>query len=183
MKFEITETVFTYPKSLLDSWKQGEKSWIPSELFVPPEVYNQPHYHFGEYFALTKFLELGWQGTAYFPLGIWEPNNPKYNEGRALVAKYLDPDRLDIFRSIRSNRASGEPDLMLFKTDGSVLFVEVKKQTDRLSQEQLNCLSQIKSILGCDVAVAYLAEEGKKYNPKTYSLDLVELPASWLARN
>ncbi|CAH1601983.1 hypothetical protein THF1C08_730005 [Vibrio jasicida] len=66
MKFVVQETVFTYPLRLLDAWKNGDKSWIPNELFVPQEVHNQPHYHFGEYYALSKYLELGWSRTAYY---------------------------------------------------------------------------------------------------------------------
>ncbi|CAK2011026.1 VRR-NUC domain-containing protein [Vibrio crassostreae] len=183
MKFVVQETVFTYPRSLLDAWKNGDKNWIPNELFVPQEVHNQPNYHFGEYYALSKYLELGWSGTAYYPLGEWEVTNPKYNEGRELVAKFIDSTRLDIFRAIRSNKAGGEPDLLLYKEDGSLLFVEVKKQSDSLSQAQIICLAQIKSILNCEVAVAYLAEENQSYVAKTHELQLVELPSSWLERN
>ncbi|CAH8242497.1 hypothetical protein VAE122_50012 [Vibrio aestuarianus] len=70
---------------------------------------------------------------------------------------------------------------MLYKDDGTVLFIEVKKESDKLSDTQIICLSQIKSILGCDVAVVYLAEETKTYQPKTHELDLVELPRNWSA--
>ncbi len=180
MKIDLTETIFTYPQGLLDGWKNGEKGWIPDSLFVPPEVYNQPHYHFGEYYALKKYLELGWQGTAYYALGDWEPNNTKYDQGRAIVAEFIDPIRLAMFKALRKGLTSGEPDLMLYKPDGSVLFAEVKKQSDRLSATQLECLGQIKSILDCDVAVVYLAEEHQSYTPKTYELDFVELPKYWI---
>ncbi|PKQ51615.1 nuclease, partial [Vibrio cholerae] len=33
MNFEITETIFSYPQSLLDDWKNGYKDWIPESLF------------------------------------------------------------------------------------------------------------------------------------------------------
>ncbi|MGM2827274.1 VRR-NUC domain-containing protein, partial [Bacillus cereus group sp. Bce006] len=84
-----------------------------------------------------------------------------------------------MLKVLRQGLTSGEPDLFLYKEDGSVLFVEVKKGSDRLSQSQLVCLSQIKSILGCDVAVVYLTEENQVYEPKTYMLDVIEFPASW----
>ncbi|EKO3892347.1 VRR-NUC domain-containing protein [Vibrio metschnikovii] len=183
MNFEITETIFSYPQFLLDDWKNGNKGWIPESLFVPQDVYNQPNYHFGEYYALKKYLELGWQGTAFYALGDWELNNDKYEQGRAVVAKYINPTRLAMLKVLRQGLTSGEPDLFLYKEDGSVLFVEVKKGSDRLSQSQLVCLSQIKSILGCDVAVVYLTEENQVYEPKTYMLDVIEFPASWIERN
>lgn len=179
MKFEIIETVFSYHHTLLENWKKGNKDWIPESLFVPPEVYNQPSYHFGEYYALKQYLDMGWQGTAFYALGDWEPGNPKYDQGRAIVAKYVDPKRLAVFQALRKGLTSGEPDLMLYKEDGSVLFVEVKKQSDRVSEAQLICMAQIKSILGCDVTVAYLAEAGQTYTPKSYMLDIVQLPSTW----
>lgn len=183
MKFKVTETVFSYPQSLLDDWKSGCKDWIPESLFVPQDVHNQPNYHFGEYYALKQYLEIGWHGTAFYALGDWEPNNDKYNQGRAIVAKYTDPIRLAMFKALRKGLTSGEPDLMLYKEDGSVLFVEVKKQSDRISKSQLICMAQIKSILGCDVAVAYLAEDNQVYKPKSYVLDIIEFPHSWIKRN
>ncbi len=65
MIFEVTETIFTYPSKLLEEWKNGDKGWVPESLFVPQDVHNQPNYHFGEYYALKKYLEQGWQGTAF----------------------------------------------------------------------------------------------------------------------
>lgn len=182
MKLVLKETVLTYPNVLLDAWKEGDKSWIPDSLFVPNDVYNQPNYHFGEYYALAKYLELGWLGTAFYALGDWELNNDKYTQGRAMVVKHIDSIRLAMFKSLRQGLTSGEPDLFLYKDDGSVLFVEVKKQTDRISKSQLICMEQIKSILACDVAVVYLAEENQEYKPKSYELNVVSIPKAWIER-
>ena len=66
----------------------------------------------------------------------------------------------------------GEPDLFLHHPDGRLLFLEVKKGRDRVSQEQLECLAQIHGILHADVGIVYLAEAGLHYRPKTYDLDL-----------
>nr|VVV04040.1 hypothetical protein AW0309160_01423 [Aliivibrio wodanis] len=52
--------------------------------------------------------------------------------------------------------------MFLYKTDGSILFVVVKKEDEYLSDAELICLSNIKSVLECDVEVAYLAEERKQ---------------------
>ncbi|MEH0676144.1 VRR-NUC domain-containing protein [Vibrio scophthalmi] len=179
MKHTIVETVFTYPKPLLKAWKDGEKSWIPQGISVPQDVFNQPNYHFGEYYALAQFAELGWKGSAFYALGDWEPNNSKYDEGRSLIAKYINPKRLAVFKALRKELLAGEPDLFLYKDDGSVLFMEVKKESDRISEAQIECLSQIKSILGCEVGVVYLAEEERDYTPKRYEIDHIALPDSW----
>ncbi|MDF4415098.1 VRR-NUC domain-containing protein [Vibrio parahaemolyticus] len=183
MKFEIQETIFKYPKALLESWKNGEKSWIPETLFVPNDVLTQQNFHFGEYYALKKYMELGWQGTAFYALGDWELNNPNYTKGRELVNQYVDPIRLSMLKALRKGKSKGEPDLMLYKEDGSLMFVEVKKQSDRVSTEQLVCLAQIKSILGCEVGITYLAEENRNYTAKTYELDVFDIPQQWLERN
>ncbi|EMC3688121.1 VRR-NUC domain-containing protein, partial [Vibrio cholerae] len=113
MNFEITETIFSYPQSLLDDWKNGYKDWIPESLFVPQDIHNQPNYHLGEYYVLKKYLELGWQGTAFYALGDWELNNDKYVQGRAAVAQFVHPIRLAIFKALRQGLTSGEPDLFL----------------------------------------------------------------------
>ena len=52
------------------------------------------------------------------------------------------------------------------------MFVEVKKGSDKLSETQLTCFAQIKSILGTDIKVVYLLPEGTEYKPKTIELDL-----------
>ncbi len=44
-------------------------------------------------------------------------------------------------------------------------------------------MEQIKSILACDVAVAYLAEENQAYKPKSYELNVVAVPQAWVERN
>lgn len=183
MTYKILETVFTYPDSLLIEWKDGKKDWIPETLFVPNDVFTQQNFHFGEYYALKKYMQLGWQGTAFYALGDWELNNPKYTEGRELVNRYVDPIRLSMLKALRKGISKGEPDLMLYKEDGSLMFVEVKKQSDRVSTEQLVCLAQIKSILGCEVGITYLAEEKRNYTAKTYELDVFDIPLQWLERN
>lgn len=59
MLFRFTETVIPYKTAELTSWKEGDKSLIPDGNDVPSIVYNQPNYHFGEYYVLRI------QGTVY----------------------------------------------------------------------------------------------------------------------
>ncbi|AZL84789.1 VRR-NUC domain-containing protein [Aliivibrio salmonicida] len=172
----IKETVFTYPQRLQDDWAKGKKEWLPLDLFVPIETDEHSHPYFGEYFALSEYRKQGWLGTAFYALGNWEPNNPMYTEGRVLIAQYIDPNKLSLFKGLRTGLTSGEPDLFLYKPDSSLLFVVVKKENEYLSDAELICLSNIKSVLEYDVEIAYLAEEKNNYKPKSYDIKVVQFP-------
>lgn len=173
----IKETVFTYPQRLLDDWKKEKKEeWLPSNLFIPEEVKQHPNEYFGAYFGLSQYMKQGWLGTAFYALGNWELDNSLYTEGRILLAQYINPNKLSLFKGLRTGLTSGEPDLFLYKPDGSILFVVVKKENEFLSDTELICLSNIKSVLECDVEVAYLAEEGSLYRPKSYDIKVVQFP-------
>ena len=85
------------------------------------------------------------------------------------------------FRDIRGqskhNKSKGDPDLFLYMDNGPKLFLEVKKDTDRMSKAQLKCLAQIRGILEADIGIARLIECGRKRTPKTYELDLLTFEA------
>lgn len=172
----IKETVFTYPQRQLDDWIKGEREWLPLSLSTPTVVEQQPNEYFGAYFGLSQYMKQGWLGTAFYALGNWEPDNPLYTEGRILLAQYINPNKLSLFKGLRTGLTSGEPDLFLYKPDGSILFVVVKKENEYLSDAELICLSNIKSVLECDVEVAYLAKEGSRYTPKSYDIKVVQFP-------
>ena len=181
--YHIKELVLDYTKEELDAWKQGDKSIIPTWSSIPDEVFNQPNYHFGEYFVLKYFSDQGWFGFVNYAIGEWEPENKKYSEGRQMIEEKVDPKKLAHFSETRRDFTSGEPDVFLFKNTGEMRFIEVKKGTDRVSGKQLQCLAQIKGILEADIAIVYLKEKTKPYSPKTYELDtenfsgkLIEIP-------
>lgn len=111
----IKETVFTNHQRLLDDWIKGKREWLPLSLFTPTVVEQQPN----EYFGLSQYMKQGWLGTAFYALGNWEPDNPLYTEGRILLAQYINPNKLSLFKGLRTGVTSGEPDLFLYKTDGS----------------------------------------------------------------
>jgi hypothetical protein len=67
--YSHTETLIEYHPDDLDAWKRGEKKkWLGGRV-VPPEVYNQPRYHFGEYFVLNYFEKAWWHGFCDHNLG------------------------------------------------------------------------------------------------------------------
>jgi hypothetical protein len=175
---KLHETVLTYRDDQYRAWKAGDKSLVPSFLAVPPAVLNQPSYHFGEVFTLSSYHErLGWFGFFLFALGTQFPESRDREEGRRKLAEIIPAAALQRFRSVRAADSTcilgrGEPDLFLYKDDGSFMFVEVKKGPDKISQAQLTCIAQIRAILRCPVDIVYLCTENQRREPKTYMLDL-----------
>ena len=55
--------------------------------------------------------------------------------------------------------------------NGPELFLEVKKEGDRVSAAQLECLAQIKSMLKAEIGIVYLVKHGHQHTPKTFELD------------
>ena len=168
----VPEIVLPYPPALYEAWKAGDKSLIPGWVDVPAIVSNQPSYHFGEYFVLRHYADLGWRGYVHFAIGTWEPSIEKYRSGREKVEDVFGPERLGRIRAVSSEvrDGKGEPDVFLYKDTGETLFLEVKKGSDRVAPAQLECLAQIHAVLGADVGVVYLREEGRVRRPKSYAL-------------
>lgn len=171
----IEEVTLEYLPSDLSEWKDGRREkWLTGEVHT--HVSNQPAYHFGEYYVLAHYAKFGWQGHRFYALGDWEPRNQKLVDGRNAIAQCFDRDKLNDFRRrrVECGRADGkgEPDLFLHHPNGSTLFLEVKKGSDRVSLEQLECLAQIRAILHADVGIVYLVEADVPYRPKRYELDL-----------
>ena len=172
-----------YADDQLRVWKAGDKSLAPSFLTVPPVVRNQPSYHFGEVFTIRSYHERGgWLGCLLYALGNQYPKSKDRLEGRRKVMEIIPADALRRFRAVRAADSSyilgrGEPDLFLYRDDGSFMFVEVKKGGDKISKAQLDCMAQIRAILGCPVDIVYLCRENHHHEAKTYQLDL----GPWLA--
>jgi VRR-NUC domain len=181
----LDELVLDYPLHDLADWIAGRRSrWLSGP--VPTQVSSQPAYHFGEYFVLEHYRQLGWRGHRFYALGSWEPHNSKLAEGRKALASCFSQSALTQFRAVREScgRADGkgEPDLFLAREDGAALFLEVKKQHDRVSPEQLQCLAQIRAILKAGVGIVYLRLAGSPYRPKRYELDLSAMSGQQVAR-
>lgn len=174
MHFVINEIVLPYQVSDLADWKAGRRLHLLQGI-AHPHVTNQPNYHFGEYFVIAHYARLGWQGYRFYALGNWEPNSGKLKVGREALARTFDPDKLAEFRRAREacGRADGkgEPDVFLVHPEHGALFLEVKKGRDRTSPEQLECLAQIRGILGANVGIVYLAEAEVPHKPRIYELE------------
>ena len=178
MKYIIEEQILFYEKDQSDKWSRGDKSLIPEFMEKHPEFYKQKTYHFGEIYVISQFHQkYGWKGFYPIALGRWEPDNRKYDSCRQMIHRLLPIEKLLKFRDLRkeldnNKKGSGEPDVMLYNDKKEVLFIEVKRGNDVMSDAQLTCLAHIKSILEAEVGVVYVCEAGKKYTPKKYELDL-----------
>ncbi len=176
MRHIIEESILGYQATDFEDWCKGKKDkWLTG---IPPEhVLAQPNHHFGEYFVLAHYEQQGWHGHRFYALGDWEPENEKLAVGRAALARCIDASRLAAFRRARilCGRADGkgEPDLFLYSDTGACLFVEVKKDNDKMWPEQLQCLAQIRALLQAEVGVARLTLAGVNARSRKYELDLV----------
>lgn len=174
MIYQITEEIFTYDPADFEAWKNGDKEKILNGRWVPKDVYNQPAYHFGEYFVLNHYAGLGWDGHIYYSFRARPYEKEK--EGSAKIVELFPADRLAAFRAahakIKHGDERGEPDVFLFKDAGQTKFIEVKKDGDRITDFQLETLAQIKVILGAEVGIARVIKDGRPYTAKTFELDL-----------
>jgi hypothetical protein len=105
------------------------------------------------------------------------PNSVNRASGRAKVEEVIPVTKLTQFRKLRGQGrdarfGTGEPDLFLYNASGAYMFVEVKKQTDRISSTQLRCMAQIIATFDCPVEIVYLCEVGRQHAPRSYNLDL-----------
>jgi hypothetical protein len=176
MKIQLKETVLEYRAEDLAAWKRGDKSRLLEGEEVLPEIYTQPNYSFREYFVLNYFKKARWKGFCFYALGDWEVDNPKYERGRKKIKELFSEKHLSEFKKARERhklaKGAGEPDLFLYMEGGPTLFLEVKKEKDRIRSVQLTTLAMIKSILGAEIGIVYLAKFGQQYAAKTYELDL-----------
>ncbi|WP_236800055.1 VRR-NUC domain-containing protein [Aliivibrio fischeri] len=176
MIYTIQEKVITYPEQVLKEWQKGNKDWLPIDLTELVDCKSYFNKYFHECYALTHYLDNGWYGTAFYALGDSATSNSLYDAGRVLLSQYICPVKLSLLKGIRTGLTAGEPELFLFKPDGSLLFVKVQKVGKHLSEAELICLSNIKSVLECEVEIVYVMEGSKTYKPKTYDIKVVQFP-------
>jgi len=175
MLYKLTEIIIEYHPDDLEAWKNDKKDkWLEGRK-VPPEVYHQTRYHFGEYFVMNYFEKARWHGYCFYSFS--ESSLAKLQEGQNKIAELFPSDRLIAFRDARSrskySAGKGEPDLFLYMINGPKLFLEVKKESDRVSAAQLECLAQIRGILMAEIGIVYLVKHGHQHTPKTFELDLI----------
>lgn len=174
----IDEIVLDYDPDELTRWKSGDKSLAPAFVARPDIWLTQPKYHFGEAFVLRHYhRKEGWLGFADYAIGPQYPNSERRKEGRTELERRVPARSLAVLRALRAadprhRLGSGEPDLFLYHPDGRLMFLEVKKQGDRTSAAQLECLGQISATIDCTVGVVYLNPIGRHRKPRSYQLPI-----------
>lgn len=177
MIIELKEKVLTYKQTQLVAWKNGDKHLMPDFVEDRSFLETQPEYSFGEAFVLRSYNKgEGWKGFMSYALGKQYPKSKARLKGRLKVQELIPAEKLARFQALRgdereTNFGTGEPDLFLYRDTGECMFVEVKKQTDRLNSKQLKCLALIRGVLEIPVDIVYLCEETHKHIPKIYLLD------------
>jgi hypothetical protein len=170
----ITEVVLSYQAAVREKWNAGDKSLLPPFAERPPILFEQPHYHFGEALALRHYhmmLPFGWKGFSNYALGKQFPHSARRLKGRLKVEEVIPRKLLEHFRAVRSDVYAGEPDLFLYRDDGSFMFVEVKR-SDRLGRAQMTCIAHILSIFKCEVDIVRVCDESRVPRPRSYQFDL-----------
>lgn len=185
MRVEFVEHVLRYRREQLEAWERGDRSLVPESLRGWKMFETQQARHFGEVLVLRHFERNGgWTGFNDYALDWWEPNVERHDEGRYKVEEIVPPEKLRTFRTERRRTERGrkgfdEPDLFLFRGT-EFMFVEVKKERDVPSKEQLVCLAQVRALLECEARIIYLAEERQAHRPRTWAVD-VDLPQKRVA--
>jgi hypothetical protein len=175
---ELREKVLTYKQAELDIWKNGDKNLLPDFVEDRSFLETQPEYGFGEAFVLHYyFKEEGWKGFMSYALGNKNPKSIARQRGQMKIQELISKEKLAQFQALRgdeweTNFGTGEPDLFLYRQPNELVFVEVKKQTDRMTAKQLKCLALIKGVLEISIEIIYLCEETHTHTPRIYVLDL-----------
>jgi len=178
ISLSINDIVLDYDPDELTRWKSGDKSLAPAFMARPKIWQTQPRYHFGEAFVLRHFhVNEGWFGFADYAIGPQYPNSERRRAGREELKRRVPADSLAALCALRAadprhRFGSGEPDLFLYHPDGRLMFLEVKKQGDRTSAAQLECLGQISTTIVCTVGVVYLNPIGHHRTPRSYELPI-----------
>jgi hypothetical protein len=167
MVHAFAEQELVYSEQQFVAWKNGDKSLMPRFVEYRAIVANQPSYHFGEAFVLDYFHRTqGWLGFMdYMLMPEVEPNIARHYQGRKMLEQLAPAARLRALReerrrSVDGRKGYGEPDLFLYKPTGEMKFVEVKKQSDTVKDNQLVCLAQIQEFLGCPAEIVHLRASG-----------------------
>lgn len=123
---------------------------------------------FGEYIAGRFYESLGYKWI-HHDYNLFGGNRlGKYPKAEAIIRRYFGDDRYEkgrgFYPSFSSYIGLQEPDLMVYRPDGSeILFAECKRHdtNDKLNEDQVRGLALLKLLFGCHVELVEIVEEGK----------------------
>jgi hypothetical protein len=168
----VLEVVLEYRPEDLRSWRGGRKDRA-AQARARAGMGQQTSCQFAEHFTLALYQKGGWRGHRFYALD--EPvRDPRAAAGLADARRCFSAGQLNALAQERAGSASAiaEPSLFLFRSTGEALFLEVTKGRERVPQEQLQGLAQIRRVLGAEVGVVYVKPHGPWYQPRHWELDL-----------
>lgn len=155
----MREIRLTYPHQLFRLWKQGHVHRVWScqypELFDASDISNASNqyrygFHFGEWLTAVHFWNKGYHvlQAPYF-----RSTQAKHRRKSDLAAALLSKPGL----ALLARNRGGHPDLLVFDPEHRFFFfAEVKRERDRLSNDQRRFFSVMEQELGCQVLVVSL---------------------------
>jgi hypothetical protein len=173
-----------YSKSYLENWKKCQTDFLKfsevpkfiKDILIYKNL-KRPDLFFGEAFVAMRlantstvgwFNSWDWISSDDWSRGIYKSDDPIiqtlmdnfYNNA---VCRYL-AEKLPVMLKLQQNLSikSEPPDLWLIDKGNKHHHIEVKRGNDRISDEQLLGLLIIHAILGADIHLVWLYEEGAR---------------------
>jgi hypothetical protein len=161
----MTKTKLHYASHLLGRWKLGRLhlKWYMRDraTFCERDLSNAENqckygWHFGEWFMARHFLR---QGYCVLPEKYLSPTRERALRKATEVLGVAGVAFLNRERRFGGSklRWSPHPDLLVFKSNPNMFFfVEVKRDTDKLSSAQKQFFPMIEKHLNCEVRIVNL---------------------------
>ncbi|MGG1554509.1 hypothetical protein [Paenibacillus ferrarius] len=165
MEILIPTRKVTFTKEQYSQWKSGSRDdCFDSYCKKLPGTMG-----FGEYIAGKYFESLGYEWIHHDYNLLGGNKLGKYPKAEAIFRRYFGDDRFEkgrqLYPSFSKSVRIEEPDLMLYKQDGSeIRFAECKRHDthDKLRDSQIRGLALLKLLFDCPVEVIHVLEEGKE---------------------
>lgn len=176
----------TFEPVLLEFAPEQREAWNAGERSDCPEGYCKGlpgTLGFGEYLAGKYWEQRGYRWI-HHDFNVFGANRAgKYPESEAILKTALGEDALEaarhLYKTLFPLREPGhvpfeEPDLLIFKPDGSeVRFAECKRMDtqDTINSRQVLGLFFLGAVLGCPVDVFAIAETGTCDSPASITFE------------
>jgi hypothetical protein len=175
MNVGISEIKIPFELKLLKRWKARDLEIVPESCLIwnGPGISNG--YGFGEWMAEKFFIEKGYK-VINNEFNIVAKKS-KYKENNTLIKRLIGKERvLEFSQKIRDLNERGckvvsHLDLFIYN-DKEYFFAEVKKEQDKLRQEQIRFIELAKTILKINTYLIYLDDQIKEPVTKTLNFNL-----------
>lgn len=162
----MQNTIIYYTKEYLEKWRDREliKSW--KKQF--PDLVQDHHYQilvnaknkmsvytFYEYFTGFEYVKKGYKFifepyVENFLLQDYKSQEIKNIKSKfiCIVKNIIGDDKFEKLMEVCQNYKTGQPDLFIYKEDGSdFFFAEIKSEKDKLRSHQSELISNIQKLI------------------------------------